>query len=193
MKIRLEVIKADGSCEEYLHTKVMHTIIRVLACTEQTDIVLAENLSEVVTYFLYNKHGEAAVSSSEILSIVKAALSASGYDGAAEALANHHYYRKLRRSRTELVHVNLEKGSDTRELFGDGRQLERSPWDKSVIAEDLIAEHGLDRHTARMVAGMVEEKVFSLELTAVPASLVRQLVLNDTAAVLRAQRQLQTA
>lgn len=193
MKVRLEVIKADGSCEEYLHTKVMHTISKALGCVGQADIIMAENLSEVITYYLYNKHGEAAISSSEILSVIKVALAASGLEEAAEALANHHYYRKLRRSRVELVHVSLEKGSDARELFGDGRQLERSPWDKSVIVEDLIAEHRLDRHAARMVAGMVEEKVFGLEVTAIPASLVKQLVLSDTAVVLRAQRQLQTA
>jgi hypothetical protein len=193
MKSRLKVIKVDGRCEEYLHTKVMHTIVRALGCTEQSDIVLAENLSEVVTYFLYNKHGEAAVSSSEILSIIKVALSAAGYDGAAEALADHHYYRKLRRGRTELVRVDLEKQFDARELFGGDGELEKAPWDKSVIVEDLITKRGLDHHCARMVAGMVEEKVFALELGAVPASLVKQLVLTDTAAVMRAQRQLRTA
>jgi transcriptional regulator NrdR family protein len=193
MKARLKVIKTDGTCEEYLHTKVMHTINKALACVDQTDIITAENLSEVVTYYLYKRHGEAAIPSNEILSVVKVTLTATGYEAAAEALANHHSQRKLRRGRVELVHVNLEKASDAHKLFGDGYQLEKSPWDKSVIVEDLIAEEGLDRHTARTIASMVEERLFSLELTAVPASLVKQLVLSDTAAVLRAQKQLQTA
>ena len=39
---------------------------------------------------------------------------------------------------------------------------------------------------------MVEEKVFNMGVTLVPASLVKQLVLRDAAAVLRAERQLQT-
>jgi hypothetical protein len=39
---------------------------------------------------------------------------------------------------------------------------------------------------------MVEEKIFSIGLTSVSASLIKQLVLGDTAAFLRAQRQLQT-
>jgi hypothetical protein len=193
MKARLKVIKADGTCEEYLHTKVMHTINRALACVDQTDIITAENLSEVITYYLYKRHGEAAIPSNEILSVVKVTLTATGYEAAAEALARHHYQRRLRRGRIELVHVNLEKASDAHKLFGDGYQLEKSPWDKSVIIEDLIAGQGLDRLAARTVAGMVEEKIFSLELTCVPASLVKQLVLSDTAAVLWAQRQLQTA
>jgi hypothetical protein len=44
-----------------------------------------------------------------------------------------------------------------------------------------------------MIASMVEEKIFNIGITLVPASLIKQLVLGDAAAVLRAQRQLQTA
>jgi hypothetical protein len=39
---------------------------------------------------------------------------------------------------------------------------------------------------------MVEEKVLNIGMTSVPAGLVKQLVLSDTAAFLHAQRQLQT-
>jgi hypothetical protein len=39
---------------------------------------------------------------------------------------------------------------------------------------------------------MVEEKIFNMGITSVSASLIKQLVLGDTATVLRAQRQLQT-
>ena len=116
-----------------------------------------------------------------------------GFEDAAEALVNHHYQRLVQRGRIELAHVHLEKTSDAHELFDYGYQPEKSRWDKSVIVEDLVAEQGLERHTARMIAGMVEQKVFNLELNLVPASLVKQLVLSDTAAVMRAQRQLQTA
>jgi len=193
MRVRLKVIKTDGTCEEYLHTKVMHTISRALSGAEQTDIIMAENLSEVITYYLYKRHGEVALSSSEILSVVKATLAATGYEAAAEALANHYYLRKMRRSRVEVVHVTLEGTSDVHKLFSDGGLLQKSPWDKSVIVEDLIAQGGLGRNTARTIASMVEEKVFNLELTCVPAGLVKQLVLSDTASVLRAHRQLQTA
>ena len=40
---------------------------------------------------------------------------------------------------------------------------------------------------------MVEEKVFNLGLPVVPTGLVKQLVLSDAAAVIRAQNQMQTA
>jgi hypothetical protein len=39
---------------------------------------------------------------------------------------------------------------------------------------------------------MVEEKVFNMNLPVVSAGLVRQLVLSDTEAVIRAHQQLQT-
>jgi len=39
---------------------------------------------------------------------------------------------------------------------------------------------------------MVEEKVFNVGMMLIPSSLVKQLVLGDTATVLQAQRELQT-
>jgi hypothetical protein len=39
---------------------------------------------------------------------------------------------------------------------------------------------------------MVEEKIFNMGITLVTASLIKQLVLGDAAAILRAQRQLQS-
>jgi len=39
---------------------------------------------------------------------------------------------------------------------------------------------------------MVEEKIFNMGISLVPSSLIKQLVLGDTATVLRAQQQLQT-
>ena len=65
-------------------------------------------------------------------------------------------------------------------------------WDKSRIVEDLVTKHDVDRQTARTIASMVEQKIFSMGITLIPASLIKQLVLGDAAAVLRAEQQLQT-
>jgi hypothetical protein len=56
----------------------------------------------------------------------------------------------------------------------------------------LAAKHGIPQQTARTIASMVEEKIFRMGVTLVPASLVKQIVLGDAAAILRAQEQLQT-
>jgi len=190
--MQLKVIKADGGVEEYLHTKVIGTISNALSRTGQPDIAVAEELAEVVTYFLYHEKKRRSVTSSEIFSIIKAVLTATKYEEAAVALSEHHLERKLKRSRIEVVSINVEELADAEMLRKTEHAHSRSRWDKSRIVRDLVAKHGVSQQTARMVALMVEEKIFNMGLTLVPASLIKQLVLGDAAAVLRAQRQLQT-
>jgi len=190
--MQLKVIKADGSAEEYLHTKVIGTISNALSRIGWADICIAEELAEVVTYFLYHKQKPLIVTSNEIFSIVEAVLTTTGYEEAAVALSEHHFERRLKRSRIEVVSADIQQLSDA-ELLGKIEEFgSRSRWDKSIIIEDLVTKHNLCRQTARMIASMVEEKIFNMGITQLPASLVKQLVLGDAAAVLRAERQLQT-
>lgn len=192
MKVRLKVVKADGSVEEYLHTKVIGTISRTLAHDGRADIHIAEQLAEVVTYFLYHKPPPRTVTSGEIFSIIKAVLTATRYEDAAIALSEHHFNRKLKRSRVEVVSIDIQKLADAEMLYGVQQSPPRSRWDKSRIVNDLVTNYDVPRQTARTIASMVEEKIFNMGLTLVPAKLIKQLVLGDAAAVLRAQRQLQT-
>ena len=190
--MQLKVIKADGSAEEYLHTKVIGTISNALSRIGQADICIAEELAEVVTYFLYHKQKPLMVTSNEIFSIIEAILTTTGYEEAAVALSEHHFERRLKRSRIEVVSADIQQLSDA-ELLGKIEEFgSRSRWDKSIIIEDLVTKHNLCRQTARMIASMVEEKIFNIGITQLPASLVKQLVLGDAAVVLRAERQLQT-
>ncbi|OHB60519.1 MAG: hypothetical protein A2167_06190 [Planctomycetes bacterium RBG_13_46_10] len=185
--MQLKVIKADGSAEEYLHTKVMGTVNNALGRTRQADTYVAEELAEVVTYYLYNQQDRHSVTSNEIFSVIKAVLAATGYEEAAISLSEYHFDRKLKRSRTEVLEVDMQDLTDA-ELLGsiDGTTA-RSRWDKTRIVDNLVAKHGISRQTARTIASMVEEKIFNIGITQVPASLVKQLVLGDAAAVLRAQ------
>jgi transcriptional regulator NrdR family protein len=190
--VRLKVVKADGSIEEYMHTKVIGTIGNALACDGQADIDVAEQLADVVTYFLYHGKNQRTVTSSEILSIIKAVLTATEYEDAAVALSEHHFNRKLKRSRIEVVSIDIQQLADAEMLYGVQQSPHRSRWDKSRIVNDLIANYDISRQTARTIASMVEEKILSMGLISVSASLIKQLVLGDAAALLRAQRQLQT-
>jgi transcriptional regulator NrdR family protein len=192
MKVRLKVVKADGSVEEYLHTKVIGTISNALACGGQADIYIAEQLADVVTYYLYRGKTQRTVTSGEIFSIIKAVLTAAEYEDAAIVLTEHHFNRKLKRSRTEVVSIDVQQLADAEMLYGVQQSPHRSRWDKSKIVNDLVTNYDVSRQTARTIASMVEEKIFNMGLTSVPAGLVKQLVLNDTAAFLQAQRQLQT-
>ncbi len=188
---RLKVVKADGSIEQYFHTKVLGTICNALAGAGQADAAAAENLAEAVTYFLYHRDNGETVASGEIFSIIKAVLSATGYEEAALTLSDHHHHRRVKRSRVEVIHIDIEKLSDAEMLYGLEKPVLRTSWDKSKIASDLINKHEFSSQTARAIASMVEEKILNIGLSLVPASLVKQLVLGDTAALLQAQRQLQ--
>jgi len=193
LQTQLKVIKADGTVEEYLHTKVMGSINNALGEVDQPNIEIAEHFAEVVTYYLYHQQDQRTVGSSEILSVIKAVLSATGYEKAAVALSERHFERRLRRSRIEVIRADIKELTDAEYLAGAGDTGRRSRWDKSTIVRDLTATHKLCRQTARLIAAMVEEKVFNMGITLVPSSLIRQLVLGDAATVLRAQRELQTA
>lgn len=190
--MQLKVIKSDGGVEEYLHTKVIGTISNALTRMGSPDIHVAEEMAEVVTFYLYNRQNRRTVTSSEIFSIIKAVLTATQYEEAAVALSEHHFERKLKRSRIEVASIDIEELADAERLCKIEQVDTRSRWDKSRIVKDLVKKHNVSKQTARMIASMVEEKIFNIGLTLVPASLVKQLVLGDAAAVLRAQRQLQT-
>jgi len=190
-RIQLKVVKADGVVEEYLHTKVMATVNNALGRIDQADMDIAEQFAEVVTYYLYHQQNHHSVTSGEILSVIKVVLATTGYEKAAIALSEHHFKRKLGRSRIEVVSINIQKLTDA-ELLGSADEISsRCRWDKSRIVMDLMAKHDLCRQTARTIASMVEEKILKMGITLVPSSLVKQLVLGDAATVLRAQRQLQ--
>ena len=189
--MQLKVIKADGTVEEYLHTKVIGTINNALGRIGQADMYIAEELAEVVTYYLYHRQDQHNVTSNEVFSIIKAVLTATGHEEAALALSEYQFERKLKRSRIEVVSVDIQEPADA-ELLGSIEQLHsRSRWDKAKIVNNLVTKHNFPRQTARTIASMVEEKIFNLGITLVPVGLVKQLVLGDAAAVLRAQRQLQ--
>jgi hypothetical protein len=189
---RINVIKADGTWEEYIHTKVVGTIANALGAAGQPDITVAEELAEAVTFFLYRTKCPRGVSSSEIFSIIQAVLACTGYDEAAAVLSEHHFERKLKRCRVEVVNGRPDEPMDNKLLFSAGAVGVRTKWEKSIIIEDLVAKYGLPRQTARTIASMVEEKVFNIGSSIVPAGLIKQLVLSDAAAILNAQRQLQT-
>ncbi len=189
MARKLEVIKTDGSFEMYLHTKVLGTLCHAFGLTGQSDLFLAQELAEVVTYYVYHdkERTPRQVSSSEILSIIKVVLTTTGHDNVAEALSEHHYERLLKRNRTEVACTPIHTLTDAQHLCERNPGLLRDKWSKTRIVHDLIQDHHLPQQTARAVAGMVEEKVLRIGLTVVPSGLIRLLMLNDTALMLRAQ------
>jgi len=190
MDKQLQVIKTDGTTEEYIHTKVIGTINNALSAVGRPDIAMAEDLAEVVTYYLYHQQDRRQVSSGEILAMIKAVLTSTGYEAAAAALGEHAVERRLRRARTEVLAMDVLGSADLEQLNRTRQSAARIAWDKSRIVQDLTAESGIPPQLARAVASTVEERIFNMGMTLVPRSLVKQLVLGEAAAMLQAQQEL---
>ena len=190
VRSQLQVVKADGSTEEYVHTKVIGTISKALSEVGVDSVYLAEQLTDVVTYYLYNQENSHSVTSSEIFSIIVAVLTETGYEDAADALCEYHFRRKMKRLRTEVISIDVQGITEAR-ILADAEQADGdSRWDKSRIVDTLISEHHFDLPAARMIASVVEDRIFNMEITKVPTSLIKQIVLSEAAVVMRAQRQL---
>jgi len=191
--MQLKVIKADGSTEEYLHTKVLGTINHALGLVDQANVFIAEQLTEAITYFLYQRGPGSRVTSSEISSMIEIVLAATPYDEAALALAEYRYRRKMKRDRVEVTAMNMEDACRAAAL-GHGLPLELADrWDKSRIVQGLVTKENLDRQTARAIASMVEEGVLKLDITRISRGLIKQLVLVNMLTMLQAEHQLQAA
>ena len=172
--MQLNVIKYDGSTEEYMHTKIIGSFHNALSLADESSVFVAEQLADAVTFNLYQKDTN-HISSDEIHLTIEAVLSATGYRNAATALSEYRNARKLKRNRIVVINEN-------------GRQ---SKWNKCVIVGDLLQRKVCCRHTARVIASSVEEKVLNLAMSKITASLIKQLVEADTEAMLRAQKQLE--
>ena len=190
MNRQLQVTKTDGTTEEYIHTKVIGTINNAFSAVGRPDIAMAEDLAEVVTYYLYHNQDQRQVSSSEILAMIKAVLASTGHEVAAAALGEHAVERRLKRGRTEVLAMDVLAFTDLEQLNRTRQSAARIAWDKGKIVRDLTAESGIPPQVARAVASTVEERVFNMGMTLVPRSLVKQLVLGEAAAMLQAQQEL---
>jgi len=189
-RAKITVIKADGTAEDYFHTKVLAAINNCMTAAGHCDILLAEEFAQVITYHLH-KEKIRSIRSEQIPALIKEVLCSTGFEDAAEALASHQLTRAVRRSRLEVVSDGSEDNHKD-EVYKD-EQHTKERWNKSRILRDLVDKAGLERQLARTIASAVEEKVLSLQLRKVSTKLIKQLVLAETEAMLCAKEQLQSA
>jgi hypothetical protein len=189
-KARVKVLKADGSSEDYLHTKVLATFNNCLAALGQSDIKVAEEFADVITYHLY-KQKVHSVASGEIFTMIKGVLCSTGFEEAAEILSTHQSSRSLMRGRIEVLSVDVRNLSSAEDAYKNDGQNSPGRWNKSRIVSDLVTKYKLERQLARTIAGAVEEKILNLRLRRLSTELIKQIVLGETAAMLHAHRQLQ--
>jgi hypothetical protein len=167
----IRVTKRDGSVEPFVLAKLLHSIrcgLMMANETQDLDTSTAGNLGEAVYEYLKATYGDSRVSARQLAELVELVLTQTGHNGAAMAIREHHRFReKLRRS----VMV-----ASTRP--GDGRYIQHR-WNKTLVLQHLRRRHGLESPSARMIAGRVEELVFSCGLRVVTCGLVREMVKSE--------------
>lgn len=178
------VQKADGGVEEYLHAKVLLCISNALCAANEFETDTAQKLAEAVTAFIYamDRH---RIGSSEILSMVKLVLAETGRQEAAAILEEHHRRRRLSRMRTEVVDGEIVAIVDAETISSADTGVRQ--WSKGHVAKEAMETFGLELQAARAVAGRVEERVLAMAMTRVWSGLVRQLVVSEAAATMRAE------
>lgn len=190
--MQLRVVKADGSSEVYLHTKVLGTISAALADSGSYQHGKAEQLAEAVTTFLRRRYGNTSVSSDEIYSMIEIVLGDTGHEAAALALHDHRLQRAIRRRRVEVVYLTEQQREQLRR---DGEDIDDSllpvqAWNKSMIIRDMETQWKVPRYLAQAVAGHVEDRILQLECRQITSDLLREFVINELLMVRKAEKAL---
>jgi hypothetical protein len=189
--MQLKVIKTDGSMEDYIHTKILKTICSCLPHDVDNDIMIAEQLTEAVTYYLYNDYNRNVITSNELLTIIQLVLTETGYDIAADNLTENYHTRLMQRRRTEVVNLDVNDLSDAQMLTKIKSLSMTDPWNKYRIVKWLTDKHNIDHNSARTIAAIVEEKVLRLNSSCIPTGVIKQIALTEAAMILNAAQELE--
>ena len=185
--MQVKVLKTDGTVEDYLSTKVLRTFYNAFDSTEQDLLFTAAELTEAITYFIYQQQSS-TITSSEIFSIIQAALAATGFEDAAMRLGEYHIKRLTHRQRIEVTDTELSEASVFYEKNSTAEFCVR--WNKTIIARGIEKRYRIEQPVARAIASAVEEKVLNMETKSIPRSLLRQLVFAEAKVMLEAANQL---
>jgi hypothetical protein len=172
VSMQIQVLKANGSQEPYLHTKVLGTLHKAMALSDPESLEKAQSIADAITYYLYHHGGPHEISTEQIHQLILRALDSTGHEVTAELMDQHRLHRSLQRNRIEVI---------------DGDMI---GWNKVFIVSWLIDNYGIDHLMARAIAGTVEEQVMQLGLTRIRKSLVRHLTVTNAEQLLEADRQL---
>jgi len=168
-------LKADGSTEPYLHTKVLGTLHRAMAAVDSDCLETAQMLSDAVTYFLYRHRETKTLTTDQIHQMILTVLDGAGFGAASETLNAHRLGRRLQRRRIEVL------------------DSEYPVWNKGCIVRDVMEHCCLERSLARAIAGAVEEKVLRMGVLRIRRGTIHHLVIADMEDLLAAHDQLTAA
>ena len=171
-----KIINPDGTLVPFDEKDIIRSIYQATVLAGAPDFELAEELADVVIFFIERNFTESYPTHEDITEWVERVLLETADPEIAKAFILW---------REEQKKLDLSKSSKSyREpsLFEDfevsvvGSDNKISLWDRRKIHEDLIIKTGIARKVAEDIANIVEEKVFSIGKAKITSKLIRALI-----------------
>ena len=171
-----KIMSSDGTLVPFDEKDITRSIYQATVLAGAPDYELAEELADVVTFFIERNYVDSYPTHEDISEWVERVLLETADPEIAKAFILW---------REEQKKINADKSSkNLREptLFDDfeisvvGSDNEISLWDRRKIHEDLIIKTGVARKVAEDIAYNVEEKVFSIGKAKITSKLIRALI-----------------
>ncbi len=171
------VRKRDGRVVPFDKTKIADAIFKAAQSVGGEDRYLAEQMADVVTFYL-EKKGVEVPDIEEIQDAVEKVLIEMGHAKTAKAFI---LYRDWRTRVRNIIKVRKQKKShvsstDFALMVSTTQTADILPWDKNKISDALIKECDISPSVASAIASSVEEKIMRSELKNISTILIRELV-----------------
>ena len=172
-----KVRKRDGRIVSFDKTKIADAIFKAAQSVGGEDRFLAEQIADVVAFYL-EKKGVEIPDIEEIQDAVEKALIETGHAKTAKAFI---LYRDWRTRVRNIIKVSKQtrpnvSSTDFALMVSTSQTADILPWDKNKISDALIKECNISASVADTIASSVEEKIMRSELRNISTTLIRELV-----------------
>lgn len=162
------VRKRDGGCEPFEHGKLRRSLsLAMRAC--QYDERFADSLAKAVGLHVEGWRDRHPPTSDYIFRCVRTVLKETGLADVARQIGFHRNHRARRRRGVQVLDGTL---SDT---------LLR-PWRKADVVRTLERGHRVSPAVARILAGVIEERVLMLNYEVLTTALIDELIRSEVIA-----------
>jgi anaerobic ribonucleoside-triphosphate reductase len=172
-----QVRKRDGRIVAFNKAKIADAIFKAAKSVGGEDRFLAEQLADVVTFYL-ERRGVKIPDIEDIQDAVEKVLIEMGHAKTAKAFI---LYRDWRTRIRNMLKVRKQKRSrlsstDFSLMVSTPQTADILPWDKNKIRDALIKECEISPSVAGSIASSVEEKIMRGDLKNISTVLIRELV-----------------
>ena len=162
------VRKRDGQAEPFQKAKVNAVLRAAMLAAGEGSAAAADELSDAIEGLITSSRAPGLLHTRQVATPIQRVAEEAGHGETAARLREHARHRDYLRRQ---VRVLAWKHSAERAM--------PRRWNKTVLVQRLMKEHGLEAPVARLIAGRVELIVLSLELRLLTGGLVRELAASE--------------